>query len=62
MDSTPVFDVSYGHSHVDAESSGSKMSRDEEVGIPRVVSPSARKSKNVIKNLGGDAGTHRSTL
>ena len=53
--------MSRGHSHVDGESSGSEMSLDEELGIPSVVTPGARKSKNVIKTLGGDVGTHRST-
>ena len=37
------------------------MSLDEELGIPSVVTLGARKSKNVVKTLGGDVGTHRST-
>ena len=37
------------------------MSLDEELEIPSVVTPSVRKSKNVIKTPGGDAGTHMST-
>ena len=38
------FDVSCGHSHVDGESSGLKMSLDEELGIPLVATPIARKN------------------
>ena len=37
------------------------MSLDEELGIPSVITPGVRKSKNVIKAPEGDAGTHRST-
>ena len=37
------------------------MSLDEELGIPSVVTPGVRKSRNVIKTPGGDAGTRRST-
>ena len=37
------------------------MSLDEELGIPSVVTPCVRKSKNVIKAPGGNAGTRRST-
>ena len=61
VDLPPVFDVSCGHSHVDGESSGSELSLDEELGIPLVVTPGVRKRRNVIKTLGGDAGTRRST-
>ena len=61
VDLLHVFDVSCGHSHIDGESSGSEMSLDEELGIPSVVAPSVRKSRNVIKTLEGDAGTRRST-
>ena len=61
MDPAPVFDVSCGHSHVDGESSGSKMSVDEELGIPSIVTLGARKSRNMVKTLGGDASTCRST-
>ena len=62
MDSPLVFDVSCGHSHnIDGESSGSELSLDEELGIPSMVTPGVRKSRNVIKTPGGDAGTRRST-
>ena len=37
------------------------MSLNEELGIPLVVTPVVRKSRNVIKTPRGDAGTHRST-
>ena len=61
MDPPPVFDVSYGHFHIDGESSGSEMSLDDELGIPSMVTPGVRKSRNVIKTPGGDVGTRRST-
>ena len=37
------------------------MSLDEELGIPSVITLGARKSKNDVKNLGGDVCKHRST-
>ena len=61
VDPPHVFDVSCGDSHVDGESSGSELSLDEELGIPSVITPGVRKSRNVIKTPGGDAGTRRST-
>ena len=42
-------------------SSGSEMSLNEELRITLVVTLSLRKSRNVIKTLGGDASTARST-
>ena len=59
MDSTPVFDVLYGHSHINGELSGLEMSLDEELGIPSVITSGVRKSRNVVKTPRGDAGTHR---
>ena len=61
MDPPPVFDVSCGHSRIDGDSSGSELSLDEKLGIPLVVTPGVRKSRNVIKTLGGDADTRRSS-
>ena len=61
MDPVPIFDVSCGHSHVDGESRGSKMSLDEELGILSVVTLGVRKSKNVVKTPGSDVGICRST-
>ena len=61
MDSSTIFDVSCGHSLVDGESNGSKMSLDQELGIHVLVTPSARKSVNVVKTLRGDPSIHRST-
>ena len=61
MDPASIFDVSCGHSHVDGESNGLKMSLDEKLGIPLVVTRGARISRNVVKTLGGDAVSHRST-
>ena len=52
VDTPPIFDVSCGHSHVDGESSGSEISLDDELGIPSVVTPSVRKSRNVVKTPG----------
>ena len=57
----PIFDVSCGHSHIDGESNGSELSLDEELGIPSIVTPGVRKSKNVVKSPEGDEGTRRST-
>ena len=37
------------------------MSLDEELGIPSVVTPSVRKSKNVVKTPTSDARRRRST-
>ena len=37
------------------------MSLDEKLGIPSVVTPGVRKSRNVMKTPGGDASTRRST-
>ena len=61
MDLALIFDVLYGPSYVDGELSGSEMNLDEELGIPFVVTPGVRKSRNVVKTLEGDVGTHRST-
>ena len=55
---THVFDVSCCHSQVDGVSSGTKMSLDEELGIPSVVTPNARK---VVKTCKGDVCICKST-
>ena len=61
VDLAPVFDVSAGSSHVDGESSGSEMSLDEELGIPSVVTPGARKSRHDLKTPATDPVVRRST-
>ena len=60
MDLNPIFDVSCGHFHVDGESSGSKMSLDEKLGILFVVSLGTRKSRHAIKTHRVDVGTCKS--
>ena len=44
VDQPFVPDVSAGHSFVDGDSSGSKQSLDEELGIPAVVTPGVRRN------------------
>ena len=61
VDPASVFDVTRGDSHVDGEPIGLEMRLDEELEIPSVVTLGARKSRNVVKTLGGDAGTCKST-
>lgn len=37
------------------------MSLNEKLGIPFVITPSVRKSRNVVNTIRSDAGIHRST-
>ena len=61
MDQPIFFCVSIGHSQLDGESSGSKQNLDEELRIPRVVTPDARKSKDASKTPHSEPVLHRST-
>ena len=45
----PMFDVNASHSYVDGESSGSEQSIDDELGIPSIVTPGVRKTRDVLK-------------
>ena len=54
-------DVSARYSYVDGESSGSKQSLDEELGISFVVTPGARRAKNSFKTPSNDLGVCRQT-
>ena len=41
--------VNAGHSFVDGESSGSEQSIDDELGIPSIVTPRVRKTREVLR-------------
>ena len=49
-----MFDVNAGHSYVDGEPSGSEQSIDDEVGIPSVVTPGVRKTRDVLRAPGSE--------
>ena len=57
----PMVDLNAGHSYVDGESSGSEQSIDDELGIPSVVTPRVRRTRDVLKAHGSDPILHRST-
>ena len=57
----PMGDVNAGHSYVDGESSGSEQSIDDELGIPSVVTPGVRKTRDVLKAPGSEPILRRST-
>ena len=40
--------MNVGHSYVDGESSGSEQSIDDKLGIPSVVTPRVRKTRDVL--------------
>ena len=46
-----MFDVNAGHSCVDGESNGSEQSIDDELGIPSIITPRVRKTKDVFESF-----------
>ena len=61
VDQPIFFHVSTEHSHIDGESSGSEQSLDEELGIPRVVTLGAWRSRDASKTHGNEPMLRRST-
>ena len=56
-----MVDVNAGHSYVDGESSGSEQSIDDELGIPSIVTPGVRKTRDVLRAPGSEPILRRST-
>ncbi len=54
-------DISTRYSHVDGESSGSKQSLDEELGIPAIRTPGVRRTNAANRTPQTDPGPRRST-
>ena len=57
-----MVDVNAGHSYVDGESSGSEQSIDDELGIPFVVTPGVRKTRDVLRAPGSEPILCRSKI